>query len=409
MRTVLLVIKHEIVTTLGKRSFWIMTIVFPMLIIGMNVGTQILAQNSIEEEQAASALQPGASQSAIGYVDESGLITRLPAGLPPGSVLPFADEASAKQALAGGAIAGYYVVPPDWVASGRVIAVDNELNVMSGPAGAGMMQYILSYSLLGDEERASLALNPTPRLAQHALKPQETRDSSNPMTFLVPFAVMFIFFFALTMSGGFMLQSVTKEKENRVVEVLLLSLRPRELMLGKVLGLGVVAIFQMAVWLGVGYMALSRGQQILPEGASFALPPGFVVWALLYFLLGYLLYASVLGALGALAPSLREGTQFTFAAMLPLMLPLFMNVAFTEAPDGPLATILSLFPLTAPTAMITRLSTGVVPPWQAAAGLVGLAITTYILVVLSARFFRAETLLSSAGIGWRRIAQELRR
>jgi ABC-2 type transport system permease protein len=117
----------------------------------------------------------------------------------------------------------------------------------------------------------------------------------------------------------------------------------------------------------------------------------------------------MLGAIGALAPSIREGTQFTFVAMLPLMLPLFMNVAFTEAPDGPLATALSLFPLTAPTAMITRLSTGVVPFWQAALGLIGLAVTTYVFVVLSAKFFRAETLLSTSGIGWRRIVEELKR
>jgi ABC-2 type transport system permease protein len=408
MRNVALVIRHEIVTTLGKRSFWIMTILFPLAIMALNIGTQLMARNSGGGEQAAGS-EGGSGQKAIGYVDHAGLIVRLPPSLPLGSVQAFADEASAQQALQSGAIASYYILPADWIQTGKVIAVEKEFNITSGPVGASVLEYVVNYNVLGDESRAALVLNPTPRLEDHALVAQTTRDESSPLTFLVPYAVMFIFFFSLTMSGGFMLQSVTKEKENRVVEVLLLSLRPREMMLGKVLGLAVVALLQMAVWLGMGGLALDQAKQLLQQAASFALPRGFFVWALLYFLLGYLLYTSMLGAIGALAPSIREGTQFTFVAMLPLMLPLFMNVAFTEAPDGPLATALSLFPLTAPTAMITRLSTGVVPFWQAALGLIGLAVTTYVFVVLSAKFFRAETLLSTSGIGWRRIVEELKR
>ncbi len=71
-------------------------------------------------------------------------------------------------------------------------------------------------------------------------------------------------------------------------------------------------------------------------------------------------------------------------------------------------TALSLFPLTAPTAMVTRLSTGAVPPWQPIVALAGLVITAYLFVLLASRFFRADTLLSSASLDWRRVAMELR-
>ena len=407
MRNVLLVIKYEIQTTLGKRSFWIMTFLFPLLIVGLNVGMQIVAQNAFDDEQVVGGEQPGTPGEATGYVDQAGIIAQLPSGLPPGMVQSFPDKASAHAALQAGTITRYYLIPADWLQSGNVVMVASEFNIMGALTGDRLFEYIVSYNLVGDPVRASLAIDPTPRIEEHALATQAA-DRANPLTFLVPYAVMFIFFFLLTISGGFMLQSVTKEKETRTVEVLLLSLRPRELMLGKVLGLGVVALFQMAVWLGVGFLALNQGQRMLPAASSYALPPGFVVWAVLYFLLGYLLYASVLGAIGALAPSMREGSQFTFVAMLPLMIPLLMNVAFTETPNGALATFLSLFPLTAPTAMITRLSTGGVPFWQAAVGLAGLAVTAYVFVLLSARFFRAETLLSTAGMKWQRIIQELR-
>jgi ABC-2 type transport system permease protein len=224
----------------------------------------------------------------------------------------------------------------------------------------------------------------------------------------VPFAALFIFFFVITTSSGFMLQSVSKEKENRTVEILLLSLRPRDLMLGKVVGLGVVALLQMAIWLGGSLFALDRSAT-LGIAASVELPPGFVAWALAYFVLGYLLYASALGAIGALAPSAREGTQFTFIALLPLMIPLWLSTAFSESPNGTLATLFSLFPLTAPTSMITRMAAGPVPVEQLLVGLAGLAVTTYVFVLLAARFFRADTLLSSNALNWRRIVAELRR
>lgn len=408
MRNIGIVIKHEILTTLSRRSFWIMTFLFPLLIVGFQVGMQIMAQDTFggEVEIIGSEEKPG---SSVGYVDEAGAMSRLPASLPPGLVQSFADTASAQAALEAGTIERYYVIAADWLQTGDILAVEREFKLLSTTSGEGIIEYLLNYGLVGDEGRASLVMDPTPLVENHPLAPQGARDSSNPLSFVVPLATVFIFFFLLTMSGGYMQQSVSKEKENRTAEVLLLSLRPRELMLGKVLGLGVIALFQMAVWMGGSLLALDWGRQALKAAQSFALPPGFVAWAVAYFILGYLTYASVLGAIGALAPSMREGSQFTFVAMLPLMIPLWVNTVFAQAPNGGLATFLSLFPLTAPTAMITRLSAGVVPAWQAAVGLAGLAVTTYILVLLSARFFKAETLLSGAGLNWARIVKELKR
>jgi ABC-2 type transport system permease protein len=193
----------------------------------------------------------------------------------------------------------------------------------------------------------------------------------------------------------------------------LVSLRPRDLMLGKVLGLGAVALLQMVIWLGGSYLTLNRGGSALASlgvvVGAITLPQGFVVWGLLYFILGYILYASILGTIGALAPNTRETGQFTFIAMLPLMLPLWLNTAFIEAPNGALATIVSLFPLTAPTSMLPRLAAGGVPLWQPVVGLVVLAATTYFFVLLAARFFRADTLLSSASMSWGRVVEEFKK
>jgi ABC-2 type transport system permease protein len=115
-----------------------------------------------------------------------------------------------------------------------------------------------------------------------------------------------------------------------------------------------------------------------------------------------------MGALGALAPNAREANQFSFVVLLPLMIPIWFNYLLVEAPNGTAAVILSLFPLTAPPAMIARLAATDVPFWQPLLGVFLLAITTYGAVLLSARFFSAGTLLSTASMNWRRIWREAR-
>jgi ABC-2 type transport system permease protein len=201
---------------------------------------------------------------------------------------------------------------------------------------------------------------------------------------------------------------VTREKENRTAELLLTSLSPRELMLGKVVGLGAVALFQMAIWLGGGQFLLVGGAVAASALTGQGLSLSFFLWAIVFFLFGYVVYAAALGALGALAPNMREGSQFTFVLLIPLLIPLWLNNVFFNDPHGPFATAMSLFPLTAPTAMVTRLSVGGVPAWQPFVALAGLIVTAYLFVVLAARFFRADTLLSGASISWGRVASELR-
>ena len=417
MRNVLLVIKHEIVTTLGKRSFWVMTFLFPALIIGLSVGSQILAEKSFEDSEQGfpTGDDAAAETQVIGYVDEAGLITQLPQGVPPEILRAFPDKDAAQAALETGDLSQYYLIPAGFVETGELILVDNEFTPFGSLAGGSsdFFKYVVNLNLVEDELLTTILSNPTPSVVSKKLAPQEgSTESSNlsgAMSFWIPYATMFIFFFVITMSGSFMLQSVSKEKENRIVEVLLVSLRPRELMLGKVVGLGVVALLQMGIWGGASLLMMNQRMQLTEAAAAFTLPPGFFVWGVLYFLLGYLLYASALGAIGALAPTAREGAQFTFIVMLPLLIPLWLNNVFSQSPNGSTATFLSLFPLTAPTSMVTRLVSGGVPNWQPAAGLLGLAATTYLFVLLSARFFRADTLLSSASLHWRRIVQEFRR
>ena len=404
MRNVWLVAKHEILTAIGKKSFWFMTFFFPLLIMAFSLFPSLFARDMVEQ---AESLTGTAGVQAVGYVDQAAIIVKLPAGLPPGRLRGFATEAAAKRALDAGEIGRYYVIVPGFRQSGAVIVVSGQSAPMVGEAQDFALRLAINTNLTGDERLALAILTPA-QVETQALAPEVKTQSTSIMGFVLPFAVMFILFFVITMSGGYMLQSVAKEKENRTAEVLLLSISPRELMLGKVLGLGAVALAQMTVWLGGGLVLMSGGLVVASLAAGQPLRLGFFLLAFVYFLLGYFLYASMLGAVGALAPTAREGAQFTFIIILPLLVPFYLNQAFTSDPNSVLVTTLSLIPFTAPTAMMARLSVVAVPAWQIALSLSGLAVTTYLLVLLAARFFRADNLLSHASLNWGRLIREVR-
>jgi ABC-2 type transport system permease protein len=410
MRNLGLIIKHEILITLGKRSFWIMTFVFPILVLTLSVSMQTLGTNAIiEAEETASTIEGSSTGTPVGYVDESGVLDTSPPWVPSGYMESFPSIDTVKAALDAGIINQYYYIPENFYETGEFVLVDRDFQPLRSSSNAEVFKNILSDALIEQDPLGVILKNPISKINGHAIGPPPKIDQDDTFSYVVPLAIMFIFFFTITSSSGFMLNSVTREKENRTAEILLISLEPKQLMTGKIIGLGVVALFQMAVWMGGSLTALNNSDKIFAAARNFELPNGFIVYAFLFFIFGYFLYASILGAIGVLAPNAREGGQFSFIAVFPLLVPLWFNYSFSESPDGPLTLFLSLFPFTAPPSMITRLTLSSVPIWQILASLAGLAITAYIFIFLASRLFRADTLLSSESFRLNRLVKEIRK
>ncbi len=419
MRNIWLVVKHDIGVTVRQRSFWIFTLLVPALLLAVNAYAAIQrgGLNSTDysaDSQEEASLSP-TDLSAIGLVDEAGLIAELPPGFPPDLFVRFPDEAAARAALAAGEVTQYIRLPADYIASGEVMVKDQNFQLFSTGENMGLafgsnqewvLPYVINYNLVRDEQLFGALQDPVPcALAElHALRPPaEDGANTQGLAELVASVMPYIYYFLLVMGSSYLMRSVVAEKENRTAEVLLLSLNPRELMIGKMLAMSLVMWLQVVVWVGGGILILNRGAELL-NMARFTFPPGFLVWALLFLVFGYLLFASVMAAAGAIAPTAREGAQVTWLLILPLMPTLMFGPAFLEDPNGTLSVVLSLFPFSAPSAMVTRLAVAQVPLWQIVVSLAGLALTAYLFVVLAARFFRAGNLLSAESFNWRRLA-----
>jgi ABC-2 type transport system permease protein len=409
-RRIWLTARYEARTHLGRRSFWITTFVLPAALVLL-----VLLVQAFSGGTKNAAFLPGVESgaTAIGYVDQAGLLHALPANLPPGLVRSFPDEQEARAALSKAEIDRYYLIPADYLASGRLTIVQARYQPLRAVTGSELITYALDVGLSSNENLARLLLDPTPQLNPTALAPVAGTGASGRLAGngLLPYLLMFILYLALAMTSGFMLQSVSKEKENRTAEMLLVSLSPRHLMLGKIAGLSLVGLLQVAIWLAAffGLLSGSGGFLGVDIHLSGQLAVHVIPWTIAYFLLGYLMYASVYATFGVLALTLRDANHFVYIAIIPLVVPLLFNSAISAAPNGRLATTLSLIPLTAPIAMVARLGTTSVPWWEALAGLVALALFAYGFALLAARLFRAENVLSSHALTWARLRAELQR
>lgn len=342
-----------------------------------------------------------------GYVDRAGLVQQIPQGIPPDRLIAYTNEAEAQEALEGGTITAFTVIPEDYIETGELIYVHPEANPIVPKGQPWVMRWILLVNLVeGDLERAARlwepmeveAIDAAPELPQDAAEEEE----DSPARFTIPYATTILLYVVIMLSASLLLSSVNDEKKNRVMEILMQSLHPRQLLTGKIIGLGLAGLLQAAIWLGTSYFLIRLGRQPLDIPSSIQLPLSILGWAMAFFLLGYVVYASLMAALGALVPNIKEASQATFVIIVPMIIPMALSSILIENAHGTLAVVLSLFPLSAPVAMMLRLTVGGVPLWQPALAMALMALTAVFIVRAVARMFHAQALLSGQPFSVRR-------
>ncbi len=395
MKKTWLILRHEILTILSRPSFLFALFGIPLIGAAVFVIAGQLSKGSSAQNVFSQLVASPPSVLTQGYIDQAGIIRVVPAAQIAGQLVAFPDEQSAIQALQKGEIGGYYIIPPDYVKTGNLTSVQTNFSPLGDGAQSGLLEWLLKVNLLeGNTQLASLVSGPLNNVKAVPLSAAPQRNQNNMLTFFLPYGVTMLFYIIILSAASLLLNSVAKEKENRMMEILLVSVTPRQMLTGKIVALGLLGLVQTIVWVGTGRILLARGGSTFNLPLAFQLPPSFLVWGVVFFLLGYAVYASLMAGLGALVPNLREATQATILVIFPLIIPIVLLSVLIQEPNGTLAVILSLFPLTAPVTMMTRLAAGVVPFWQTLLSAVILAISAVIIVRSVARMFRAQTILS---------------
>ncbi len=342
----------------------------------------------------------GAASGTIVVVNDSDVALTVPAS---GAVnLTTLSEQEAAARLRDGTISEYYQIPAGFEGAGEITRVEggsglaiSRLEAQSG--NEALIRYVIRDALL---RKAGVSPDDAARILQGVtIKTVSEEGDEVSMTdtaagFMVPLIFVAIFMISIFMTSGYLLQSVTEEKENRVVEIVLSSVPATPLMAGKILGLGGAGLTQVGIWAATALVAVPLLSSRVPDLGPIEIDPVMLVLALTYFVLGYIAFGAIFAAVGAMAPGNREAQQYSGFLGFAAAVPFIVFSAFLTDLNSPLVYALSLFPLTAPTSMLLVLGLSDSIPWP----LVGASLTSLSLFALlatwaSARIFRATVLL----------------
>ncbi len=405
MNKSIMIAKYEFLKTVKRKEFILMTLGFPLFFILIMLVPLLLAGTSSPEDLN------------LGYIDRTNSFEfpdeiRVRGSMIFSNEIPgvtnnqdlddpdngkdqiikfiqYSDVAVAKQDVVSGILSGYLVIPEDYIKTGTVesYVMGKGTDIPHEELSELMLNNLLQDKV--DEDTLQRVKDPITfkRFSIETTGEVNEKGLSDMLEdFALPYMIGILLLISIFTSSGFLLQSVAEEKENRIIEIILSSVTPMELLTGKIVGLGLVGLLQIAIWLSVGFSGLIYVFAI-------SVNPSLLILSLAYFVLGFLLFASMMGAVGAISGSMRESQQlipiFTFPAIAPI---LFMQVLITE-PEGTLSMFFSMFPLTSPVAMLIRMGVSDVPIYQIAVSLLILMVSVYFVILASARLFRVGLLM----------------
>ena len=420
MKNIYLITKREFLTQVKKKSFIILTILAPLLMVGFGVLIGFMFKANEAEYH-------------FDVVDKSGLFagqlkstkeityTFVPANT---------ENALVKNLKELKGTDGLLIIPElkatdfDALESGTKLLTNKKIGMDTKSFVSADLSNILKkekIKQLGIKEDRIVNLDKNFKLIS-----QNVTESDKPESDLafgiktaLSMGLMYVVFMFIIIYGVRVMRSVLEEKNNRVVEIIISSVKPFELMMGKILGVTLVALTQFTVWiamtvtaaifLNTGFSAMQKNipageegvlknldiQQIATEVSHILLDMnyvGIIGVFVFFFLFGYIFYSSMYAAIGSAVDNETETQQFTLFAVVPLMLGLYGSFTIMNNPDGPMAFWLSIIPFTSPVAMIARIPFGV-PLWEILLSIFLLIASTLLMVFIASKIYRVGILM----------------
>lgn len=392
------VIRREYLQRVRSKWFIMVTLLAPIIMIAMIVIPTFIAARSDRSDRD------------LLIVDGSGVLYERLASDFEASGYTVAEEpwtvdvvTDLRQQASDGEIGGFLVLDDLTLETGEAVLYVNErpslirrMTLRSAIASAAL-EYQLEQQgldagamLAGGELRVEMLVD-------------EGSDTDDPQFFVAYMGTMFLYMVILIYAVSVM-RATLEEKTSRIVEVIVSSMKPWHLMLGKILGVGAVSLTQIVVWLSMGALAVGAGIPMLiaarPELANLdtvvAVLPG--LWLLILFvglfLFGFFMYSGLYAAVGAMCSTDEEAQQAQFPVMMFLIIPILFVLQAIQEPLTPLVTWLSLFPLFSPVLMWARVAGGGVPGWQIGLSFVLMGATVIGVAWLAGRIYKVGILMA---------------
>lgn len=422
MKNILLITRREYLTQEKKKSFIILTLLAPLMMIGF--GALIAFMFKANE-----------SKNTFNVIDKSGLfVHQLKSSKTTQYVfVPQETERALTQTVKDmQGVDGLLIIPAlhnhnfDELENNTQLLINKKIGFDTKTGIVNDLSKIIKQEkikTLGISEQQLKDLDRNFDLKTKNLVDENGSDDS--LSFGVKtglsMVLMYAIFMFIIIYGVRVMRSVLEEKNNRVVEIIISSVKPFELMMGKILGVTLVALTQFLIWITmtvIGALLLNTGfaamQPKIPGGAESAEMmkrfdfqetatevshilldlnfPLIIFVFIVFFLLGYIFYSSMYAAIGSSVDNETETQQFTLFAIIPLTLGMYGSFTIMNNPDGPLGFWLSMIPFTSPVAMIARIPFGV-PGWQIALSMVLLILSTLLMIYVAAKVYRVGILM----------------
>jgi len=402
MNKTLLIFRHEFRHMIKRKAFIILTLIVPVLaLVGIGV-FQLVSTGG----------PPVVETFSIGYVDEAfGFDQCTTQGYV--ELVHFDTPGDAKTALINGDVSEYFVIPLDYLSTGVINRYTLKRQLETPPAIATAIKNFLTSNMLADKVPPETVYRIKYPLELVTTRLTETGEVATEQggygNVIIPAIFSLLLALSLQASTIYLVQGLGDEKESRLIEVLLSSVSPRQLLTGKVLGLGTAGLVQVVIWLASLPLLLNLASSTI--GGFFGtiqLPANFLVLGIAYFILGYSLFAALSAGVGAISPSAREGQQLSMIYAMLVYVPLWFASFLFIFPDSPIWSVLTIFPVTAPIAAMLKLGVTGIAAWELAASLAVLVLSIILVMFLAIRAFRVYLLMYGKRPSWGEIIRSLR-
>ena len=415
MNTIFVIAKREFIERVRTKAFVIGTILGPLFMAGIMIVPALMASKlsksvSITVIDALGSLRSSVEDNLTGRPEPSSERTEDLASRSRGSgstkfeVRPpqggdiAAQRESARQAVLKGTLDVYVVLPESVLKESKAEYYSKTVTDFEGIRAVDRAiekaVFAKRISAEGIDPNRIAALTQPLDLKRLKVSEKGEQEDRGVSFFLSLILVMMIYVGTL-MWGQIVMTGVIEEKTSRVVEVIVSSTTPRNLLFGKLLGVGSAGLLQFGIWiLALVAVSLASGSMAVLSGLDLPeINPVLIAAFPIFFLLGFFLYASLYAAIGSAVNTIQEAQNFIFPVMLPIILAMVLWPVVMRAPDSTLAVVLSLIPFMTPILMFLRMSVLMPPVWQIALSVVLTSATIALVITIAGRIYRVGILM----------------